>query len=337
MFNLGGIIISLLHKNDCVVIPGFGGFVAQYSSANLDETTGIFSPPYKQVLFNKNLINNDGLLANAISQNQNLDFDAANKFIENEINLLNDQLKTKKQASIKGLGLIYLHNGIIKFKQNSDNILSDSYGLLSINIKEFQQEINSNTTKVLPLNVSNTPNFKKWWVAAAIFPLMFYSAWLPLKTNLFSDSATFHYSDLNPFTFTKQKKYSPESLFNTKTTSLINRKETVLNPRKTEIKPTLQLGNIKNNKPKKISPKNEIKYTEPLVKFHLIVGCFSSVKNSKKLIRELNKKGNNAIEFDFHKNLHRVSIASFSSKSEAVEHKNKIKNTQSISSWILKK
>lgn len=337
MFNLGGTIINLLYENDCVVIPNFGGFVAQYLPAKLDESTGIFFPPSKQVLFNKNLINNDGLLANAISQNQNLDFEEANKFIINEVKLLNSQLETKKQASINGLGLIYLHNNIIKFKQISENILGDSYGLGSVNIKEFQQTVITPTAKVIPFEGSPTQGLKKWWVAAAIVPLLFYSAWLPLKTNLFSDSATFHYSDLNPFTFTKEKKYFPESLFNIKSPSITKNREDISIPKKPIFKPSLQLNNLENKNPSVSISNDVIKSIDQKVKFHLIVGCFSSKRNANKLIKELNKKGNSAIKLDFHKNLHRISIASFSTKTEAIKHKNKIKNTQSISSWILKK
>jgi hypothetical protein len=55
-------IIDLLFEHDCVIIPGFGGFVAQYSSASFEEISQSFVPPSKSILFNKNLINNDGLL-----------------------------------------------------------------------------------------------------------------------------------------------------------------------------------------------------------------------------------------------------------------------------------
>ncbi len=74
-----------------------------------------------------------------------------------------------------------------------------------------------------------------------------------------------------------------------------------------------------------------------VVQFHIIVGCFSSKSNAKKLIKELNNKGNKAHELDVHKNLHRISIGSFKDKIKAVHFKRKIKSQQNISSWILKK
>ena len=62
MLEINQIIKELLQLHDCVIFPNLGGFVAQYSPANFDEKKSVLSPPHKQILFNKNLVNNDGLL-----------------------------------------------------------------------------------------------------------------------------------------------------------------------------------------------------------------------------------------------------------------------------------
>jgi hypothetical protein len=62
MFSVEEIICQLLLRHSCVIIPSFGGFVAQSVSASIDKENGIIQPPSKHLLFNKNLINNDGLL-----------------------------------------------------------------------------------------------------------------------------------------------------------------------------------------------------------------------------------------------------------------------------------
>ena len=336
MFNIGPIITKLLLDNDCVVIPGFGGFVAQYSPAKLDQSTGFFSPPSKQVLFNKNLVNNDGLLVNEIGQIKKLSYKEANDLVKQKVKLLNLELKDKKQVNVKDLGLIYLKNDIIKFKQNSENILSDSYGLTAINIREFQHEVSEDNSKIVPIQSTQSTNAGKWWIAAAIVPIVFYSAWLPLKTNLFTKNETFHYSDLNPFTFTKEKKSFPENLFDVKSLEPIKDKNQ--NFSKINIPPSKQLDNLENTN-KAVNTAVEKSKVLPNVnkRFHLIVGCFSSKKNATNLIKKLKKSGENALELDIHKNLHRVSIASFSSKKEAIKYKKQLKKNHSISSWILKK
>ncbi|NLA48282.1 MAG: hypothetical protein GX876_02335, partial [Bacteroidales bacterium] len=56
-------IRELLFSHDCVIVPGFGGFVGNYAPARIDRATSTFYPPSKQISFNRNLRNNDGLLA----------------------------------------------------------------------------------------------------------------------------------------------------------------------------------------------------------------------------------------------------------------------------------
>ena len=334
MNNLGDIIIELLYDNECVIVPEFGGFIAQYSSAHLDESTGFFSPPSKNILFNKNLISNDGLLVNALAQLENISFVDASAIIKNKVAQLKQELKTKKQIEITSLGLIYLHQDIVKFKQKSDNILLDSYGLTSFNINEFKLP-KKEVTKVLKLDRPSAVIPKNWWVAAAVIPMLFYSAWIPMKTNLFNEKEPFHYSDLNPFTFTKQSKYQPKSIVNLNDVVTLTESEIELSSK--PIEPSVQLNNIEGNNNTKIEELTTKINTKSAVQFHIIVGCFSSKANANKLIKELNNKGNKAYELDVHKNLHRISIGSFKDKIKAVHFKRKIKSQQNISSWILKK
>ncbi|HEY9550751.1 MAG TPA: SPOR domain-containing protein, partial [Prevotella sp.] len=53
----------LLLNNDCVIIPGFGGFMAHHVEARFDEGDDVFLPPSRTVGFNPQLKLNDSLLA----------------------------------------------------------------------------------------------------------------------------------------------------------------------------------------------------------------------------------------------------------------------------------
>ena len=81
-------ISELLYRYDCVIVPGLGGFVANYKSATIQPIQNTFSPPSKSISFNKNLNNNDGLLANFIAQQEAFGFDDASKKIESSPNAL---------------------------------------------------------------------------------------------------------------------------------------------------------------------------------------------------------------------------------------------------------
>ena len=54
----------LLLDNDCVIVPGFGGFVAHHVEARYDKSDNSFLPPLRSLGFNPHLKNiNDSLLA----------------------------------------------------------------------------------------------------------------------------------------------------------------------------------------------------------------------------------------------------------------------------------
>ena len=50
--NLYNSVYQLLKENDCVIIPDFGGFVANYFEAKVDLPTQEFYPPGKRIACN---------------------------------------------------------------------------------------------------------------------------------------------------------------------------------------------------------------------------------------------------------------------------------------------
>ena len=49
------VVEKLLYKHDCVIIPGFGGFVCNMEHARIDQVTHVIIPPGKHIIFNPNL------------------------------------------------------------------------------------------------------------------------------------------------------------------------------------------------------------------------------------------------------------------------------------------
>ena len=65
-------ISELLYIEDCIIIPDFGGFIVNDKSATINEKSGEIAPPSKTILFNSQLVNNDGLLINHIAKEENI-------------------------------------------------------------------------------------------------------------------------------------------------------------------------------------------------------------------------------------------------------------------------
>ena len=64
-------LADLLYHNECVIVPGLGGFIKAYNPARIIHTTHHFFPPSGSIAFNAGLSANDGLLGNYIATAEN--------------------------------------------------------------------------------------------------------------------------------------------------------------------------------------------------------------------------------------------------------------------------
>lgn len=125
------LIGDLLLRHNCVIIPSFGGFVAKPVSAQIDYEKGTMTPPGKSLLFNRQLINNDGLLINELSQSNSISFDQAASIMDEKVAEWNQALKTGGRIEIDRVGnLFYDDERNICFEQDRFfNLLLESFGL----------------------------------------------------------------------------------------------------------------------------------------------------------------------------------------------------------------
>lgn len=123
-------ISDLLFLHDCVIIPDFGGFICNYKSACIDETTGIICPPSKDILFNRNLKHNDGLLVNWIATKEKISYDKATKQVELFSEELKVKLNQRQRVAFGDIGVLYTDRRFnIIFEPADHNFLADSYGM----------------------------------------------------------------------------------------------------------------------------------------------------------------------------------------------------------------
>lgn len=124
-------VSQLLYRYQCVIIPGFGAFLTEIKSARLVEHANTFYPPYKSISFNTHLVNNDGLLTNAVSIFEKTTFEQATKIIENSVSEWQKELEKNKKMSFEDIGTFYKNNeGNLIFEPYLYiNHLTDSFGL----------------------------------------------------------------------------------------------------------------------------------------------------------------------------------------------------------------
>ena len=236
------LIGNLLLQNNCVIVPSFGGFVAKQVSARVDFETGKMFPPSKSLLFNKQLINNDGLLIHEFAKANDLSFDSASIEVGEKVTTWNQQLIRGGRIELDRIGFLYndAENNLCFEQDRFYNLLLESFGLGQVHFltetdvqitkqKVIKEELEPviipfvpEETKSLPINKEETPDLtpviehpaitrnrtKVWkYVAAACFlPIAFYSFWIPMKTDVLQ-SGLLSIKDFNPFNKTVEAKY----------------------------------------------------------------------------------------------------------------------------------
>ncbi|MBC6609018.1 HU-CCDC81 and SPOR domain-containing protein [Hymenobacter sp. BT188] len=124
-------ILSLLRDHDCVIIPGFGGLIADYAPARIHPVRHTLTPPTKTVAFNGALTRNDGLLVDALSHALRVPASEARQMVRNAVANLQAELDSAQRTELPGIGVFRraVGRGLEFEYTGTQNLLSASYGL----------------------------------------------------------------------------------------------------------------------------------------------------------------------------------------------------------------
>ena len=137
MIELERHIEILLLSNDCVIVPGFGGFMAHHVDARYDEQENLFLPPQRTIGFNPQLTLNDSLLAQSYIEAYDISYPEALRRIEDEVRELRQHIECNGSYELYDLGIIRLNEyGKYEFEPCEAGILTpELYGLSSFIMK----------------------------------------------------------------------------------------------------------------------------------------------------------------------------------------------------------
>lgn len=139
MIELAQHIETLLLENDCVIVPGFGGFVAHYSPATRIKEENIFLPPTRTIGFNPQLKLNDGVLVQSYMSAYDTSFADASRIVEKEVNEFIVLLHEEGKAHLDNIGEIHYNvYGNYEFIPYDSKITTPSlYGLDFFEMQEL--------------------------------------------------------------------------------------------------------------------------------------------------------------------------------------------------------
>lgn len=144
-------IYSLLKEYDCVVIPNFGSFVCRNISAKFIENHTKLLPPNKEIVFNKNLKKNDGILIKNISEIKNISYSEAEEKVNSWVKKINKKINKGKSISFENIGSLRKTDKNFIFEPNHNSIfLKSSFGLSAVDTVQI------NKTKIIKPSFNNT-------------------------------------------------------------------------------------------------------------------------------------------------------------------------------------
>ena len=280
-------IKELLLLNDCVIIPEFGGFVANYKPAFVENNR--FLPPTKEIAFNNKLISNDGLLINYIADNQGVSYFSAKQKLENfvEETLLN--LERNRNVYFEGVG--YLHYDSrenLQFEpQLKQNLLVESYGLQDFTYEKlYQRQMPKPAFKVeykepVPVIFQK----RKLQKLVVVVPLLIAMALIPMKNN---------------------KEYLSKSD--------MGLWEALTQSASAQVQAPEQ--NVATYTAKMIAAE------APQYKYFIIGGSFKSDENANKYLGQLKEQGYTGKDLGIFNGLHRIAMKGFATMDEAQKELN---------------
>ena len=297
-------INSLLYTNDCVTVPGFGSFIVNKFSSVYDEKKGKFYPPSRRVSFNPKIKNNDGLLANFISEKETISYEVAVKNIHNEVISWKKKLNTEP-ILIDNIGeLSYNSDENIIFSPDLDsNHFLGSYGLPSIYYKKQQDLVSTYNESTLKKyndlkgnsSISRVPDFVKYAAALVII----------FSTTVFLSNQYEEYNFQNQLILEQENRQKT-----------IQRVESAV----------FDFGSI---------PAIELEVKVQVNKFHIIAGAFGVKSNADKLYKSLLSKGYNPTKLPLNdKGLIPISFDNFSNRKDAVIALRQLQMSENKDAWI---
>ena len=354
-------LIELLKDNECVIVPEFGAFISQRRSATIDYANHRFMPPYKELVFNNKLTNNDDLLLNYIMQKENITKDEALDKIQKFVNQSAAILDVNFELELEGLGKLRNFSGDYVFETKKDiNILGDAFGLTSFNyqpifrtetyqvIKEkiVVEQKQKNTEYSIAIDsveevASETPSrrkpslFRTFAYTTLAFLLIFVINWTTDK----SDSQL---ASWNPFLYSSPNEFLikvlevgeevevSEVLEKVEATEEIKVVETTEEIKVVEATEEIEVFEVTE----------EIEVTEVpeiMKSYYIIGGSFQTEESAEKCVNILKKQGfENASSLEKNnKGNIRVYYESFAEKADALIRLDEIKRDYNESAWLL--
>lgn len=320
-------ISQLLHHHECVILPDFGGFVSNYQSARIDNVNNTFYPPRKDVLFNKQLTKNDGLLINYMAQLEGIEYLESKKIVVGFVKASFEKLKSGHRLVFEDIGTFYYNeHRLLQFEPDLNaNFLLDSYGLSSIHLPALQestkiekrQETSYVDIKPAPLNRKRV--MRHVAMAASVILLI---GFFPVRNQLINAPLIKNEISLNPLSLFKAEPASSP-----KASAHVYSKIQTISHHKLDR--SFEAFKIKDKE-------NTAEASLPQLedRCYIIVGSCSNAIEAQNFADEIARKGYKPILLEPDKGRFRIAIKGFMTKKEALGELGYYRKNEFPTAWV---
>ena len=331
-------ILELLRSNDCVIVPGFGGFLTHRQPARILAQQREIAPPKTGIIFNRGLDRNDGLLSHYLADKTKETFRQAQARIDETVNAWKNRLNEDKNLEISGIGSFSLNDeNKWQFAPADAEIqIHKSFGLTNVQLFPAGKA----EQKTLKLASHDEHEIKTrrigiGWIyggvaAAAIIMLAFLLG--PQIQNILRPTPNISYSAKVAPQPIQTPQPSPannsflEAVASLKANADTNATASIATsapePENTNAQPTTK--------------ENSQTINTSQGEYYVIGGSFLKQKNAKKFARLLEKKGYKSRIIHNSNGFFNVSFVQAADSMSASQQLNKLKIQENQQAWILK-
>ena len=353
----------LLLDNDCVIVPGLGGFTAHHVEARFDESDDVFLPPLRTLGFNQQLKINDSLLVQSYIEAYDISYPEALRRIEGEVEELRQRLANDGYYEMTDIGVLEMNeDGNIIFAPCEAGILTpELYGLSSFEMQPLMAEestTSASSTQVQKPNVEPTP------ITTTVFDqvgqkeetsandagqdtdtdedaektICIKVSWLR-NAGIAAAAALLLFFVIFPISHSGLKNVNIGDFNGTSFFSKLMPKDSQMNNINiSEIKASAKDSSRQSVKD---SVKDSIKGIEPKVKsdtFCIVLASCIPQKNAERYVEQLHKKGFDKAYAMVNNKMVRVIYGNYTSETDAYNDLQKIRSKDEFEqAWILKK
>lgn len=336
-------ISDLLYHQECVVIPTFGAFLAQHFSAEVNPSTHMMRPAGKRVSFNARVNQNDGLLANHISQSESISYNEALESISISVRGWKRMLRSGKKVTLPLVGKLYLDaEGRVQFNPSLEiNYDVHAFGLGIFRAPSAPRElaIEQSINQVIEKHKTDNGgkiNYRpiiRWAAAIGAFVALGVYA-----SSAFGDFEKSDFSSLFSFSNTKAQTEQVETVqpYTLETIEIVGslfEVDDISEEPELKAKADERAANEENtvmNTLDEVYKKNDKQQSA----YHIIVGSFKEQANAEQYVNSLTSVTNEAYIAKGNSSFYRVAVGGFKTRAQADKMLAQVKAQINSAAWV---